>query len=78
MGVAGTILSSGRDGVIIDGCIGWVTLCVDGCCIVFGVPDLESERTRRRSTVVSLIPYRGYLMQGVSRRYISSTPIIEV
>jgi hypothetical protein len=77
MGVAGTTLSSGRDGVIIDGCIGWDKLCVDTGCTVFGVLDLESERTRRRSTVVSIITVKRYLMQGASRTYIASTPTTE-
>lgn len=51
MGVAGTILSSGREGVIIAECIVWDELWEEGCCIELGVPDRESERTRRRSTI---------------------------
>ena len=54
MGVAGTICNSGLEGVVIfDEWRGWDIVSDEGRDNKFGVPDRDSERTRRRSTVVS-------------------------
>jgi hypothetical protein len=53
MGVAGTICNSGLEGVVIfDEWRGWDIVSAEGRDNKLGVPDRDSERTRRRSTVV--------------------------